>query len=184
MEHPSTHAFGSKIQINRIGTEHRNNRSNEYNLRDKGAEHRDIRFYISVRCTFVNCLWLFILQILRCSAPQIIPFDFSFFPLSPPPGSSRMFTFFILIRSLMFRLNLTPDPAVVWIALTSPDNVSSGALELAIYNLFGQGVVKSSVVPQNRSVSLNISNLSSGFYLAVCKDGEGKVFKGKFVVAR
>ena len=81
-------------------------------------------------------------------------------------------------------IKISPNPAVDWIALTLPDNVSSGNIELAIYNIFGQEVMKTSVVPQNRTVSLNISNLESGFYLAVCKDAKRKVFKGKFIVAR
>jgi hypothetical protein len=81
-------------------------------------------------------------------------------------------------------IKISPNPARNWISLTLPDNVSSGVVELAIYNIFGQEVVKTNAVPQNHSVSLNVSNLSSGFYLAVCKDGKEKVFKGKFVDAR
>jgi len=81
-------------------------------------------------------------------------------------------------------IKISPNPARDWIALTSPDNVSYGGLELDIYNIFGQEVMKVSVVPQNRAVSLKVSNLSSGFYLAVCKDFKRKVFKGKFIVAR
>jgi hypothetical protein len=82
------------------------------------------------------------------------------------------------------KIKISPNPAVDWIALTFPDNVSLGNVEVVIYNLFGQEVMKASVVPQNRTVSLNVSNLSSGFYLAVCKDVKRKVFKGKFIVAR
>lgn len=81
-------------------------------------------------------------------------------------------------------IKISPNPARDWIALTLPDIIPSGNVELGIYNIFGQEVTKTSVVPQNRAVSLNVSNLSSGFYLAVCMDARKKVFKGKFVVVR
>jgi len=81
-------------------------------------------------------------------------------------------------------IKISPNPAGDWIALTLPNNVSSGVVQLVIYNIFGQEVMKSSVVPQNRTVSLNVSNLESGFYLAVCKDTKRKVFMGKFMVAK
>jgi hypothetical protein len=81
-------------------------------------------------------------------------------------------------------IKISPNPARDWIALTLPDVVSSGNIELGIYNIFGQEVMKSSVSPQNRVVSLNVSRLGCGFYLAVCRDTKKKVFKGKFVVSR
>jgi hypothetical protein len=81
-------------------------------------------------------------------------------------------------------IKFSPNPARDWIALSLPDIVSSGVVELAIYNIFGQEVMKSSIFLQSRSVSLNVSNLSSGFYLAVCQDAKRKVFSGKFIVAR
>jgi len=81
-------------------------------------------------------------------------------------------------------IKISPNPGRDWIMLTLPDVVSSGSLELAIYNIFGQEVMKSSVNPQNRSISLNVSNLPLGFYLAVCRDAKRKGFKGKFIVAR
>lgn len=80
-------------------------------------------------------------------------------------------------------LEIWPNPARDWISLRLPDNLSTGAIEVAIYNIFGQEVMKISVNLQNRAVSLNVTNLPSGFYLAVCKDIKRKVFKGKFVVA-
>jgi hypothetical protein len=81
-------------------------------------------------------------------------------------------------------IKISPNPAMDWIALTLPENVSSGGIELVIYNIFGQEVMKRSVSPQNRTVSLNVSDLSPGFYLAVCQDTKRKIFKGKFVVGR
>jgi hypothetical protein len=80
-------------------------------------------------------------------------------------------------------IKIAPNPAREWVALTLPDNVSSGAIDVIIYNIYGQEVRKINVTQQNRSFSLNISSLSSGFYLAVCKDAKKKIFKGKFVVA-
>jgi len=81
-------------------------------------------------------------------------------------------------------LEIWPNPARDWIMLTLPENVSAAVLDLAINNLFGQEVMKSSFIPQNRVTSLNISNLPAGFYLAVCKDSKRKIYKGKFVIAR
>lgn len=81
-------------------------------------------------------------------------------------------------------IKISPNPARDWVSLSLPDNVSSGAIELAIYNIFGQDVMKSNATLQNRAISLNISNLESGFYLATCKDSKKKIFKGKFVVVR
>jgi len=49
---------------------------------------------------------------------------------------------------------------------------------LAIYNIFGQEVTKTTVNLQNRVVSLNVSNLSAGFYLAVCKYAKEKFLEG------
>jgi len=80
--------------------------------------------------------------------------------------------------------DISPNPARDWIALNLPDNVAPGAMELAIYNIYGQEVLKRQAFPQNRSLSLNISHLSSGFYLATCKDAKKQILKGKFVVAR
>jgi hypothetical protein len=80
-------------------------------------------------------------------------------------------------------IKISPNPAKDWITLTLPDIVSSRALELAIFNIFGQEVVETAANLQNRTASLNVSALKSGFYLAVCKDAKGKVFNGKFVVA-
>ncbi len=81
-------------------------------------------------------------------------------------------------------IKFRPNPARDWIALTLPDNFSSGVVDLAIYNIFGQEVMKSKVILQNRMTSLNISNLPAGFYLAVCKDAKNRILKGKFIVGR
>jgi hypothetical protein len=81
-------------------------------------------------------------------------------------------------------IKISPNPAGDWIMLTLPDVVSPGGLNLEIYNIFGQEVMKKRISLQNRSVSINISDLSPGFYFAVCRDAKRKVFKGKFIVAR
>jgi hypothetical protein len=81
-------------------------------------------------------------------------------------------------------IKISPNPARDWITLSMPDNISSGNIEIAIYNIFGQEILKTGVILQNRTASLNVSNLPSGFYLAVCKDLKRQVFKGKFVVVR
>ncbi len=81
-------------------------------------------------------------------------------------------------------IKISPNPAKDWIVLTFPEISLSKETKIVIYSLFCQEVIKSTVVPQNQTVSLNISNLSPGIYLAVCKDSGKKIRKGKFVVAR
>jgi hypothetical protein len=81
-------------------------------------------------------------------------------------------------------IKISPNPAREWIALTLPDNVAPGNIELKIYNNFGQKILNKAVIQGNRMISCNISGFSSGFYLAVCKDSRGKFYKGKFIVGR
>jgi hypothetical protein len=81
-------------------------------------------------------------------------------------------------------LKIYPNPAREWITLTLPDNVAPGRIELKIYNSFGQEVMNKTVIPGNRMLSCSISEFSSGFYLAVCKDSHGRNFKGKFIVGK
>jgi len=78
-------------------------------------------------------------------------------------------------------IKISPNPAKDWIMLSLPDNVSSGTIELAVYNIFGQEVLKREVIPVNRMISLNISSLSSGLYIAVSKDQRKRMLKGKFI---
>jgi len=77
-----------------------------------------------------------------------------------------------------------PNLARDWITLTLPDIVTSGVIDLEIYNIFGQMVMKKEAVPVNKMISLNISYLSSGFYPVICKDSRNNIFKGKFIVGR
>jgi hypothetical protein len=81
-------------------------------------------------------------------------------------------------------IKISPNPARDWIAISFPENVSSGPNEIAIFNLFGQAVIKNKVSPQNNVASLNISNLPPGIYLAKFKDSTNKNLTGKFVVVR
>lgn len=81
-------------------------------------------------------------------------------------------------------IKISPNPARDWIVLTLPDIDTPGAVNLAVYNVFGQEVMKTGATLQNRVISLNVSNLESGFYLAVARDVRNKIFKGKFIVNR
>jgi hypothetical protein len=81
-------------------------------------------------------------------------------------------------------IKISPNPARDWVVLTLPDIKLPGITELKIYNLFGQELMKSNVVPQNKMVSLNISSLPAGVYLATCRDAKNRAVKGKFVVER
>ncbi len=81
-------------------------------------------------------------------------------------------------------IKISPNPARDWIVLTFPDISLQKETDIIIYNIFGQEVMKSSVVPRDRTVFLNISTLSSGIYLATCRDTKNRTIKGKFVVER
>jgi len=81
-------------------------------------------------------------------------------------------------------IKISPNPSRDWIVLTLPDIQFLGKTELTIFNLFGQEVMKKEVSPQNRMVSLNVSGLASGIYLATCQDSRKRLLKGKFVVER
>jgi hypothetical protein len=81
-------------------------------------------------------------------------------------------------------IKISPNPARDWIILTFPDISLAKETDIVMYNLFGQEVMKSSVYPQNRMVSLNVSSLPSGVYLTTCRDAKKRAVKGKFVVER
>ena len=81
-------------------------------------------------------------------------------------------------------IKVWPNPARDWIALTFPDIVAPGEVELVVYNVFGQEALRKEVAPTNRIASLNISSLSSGMYSLRSKDMKNRIFTGKFVVAR
>jgi hypothetical protein len=81
-------------------------------------------------------------------------------------------------------IKISPNPARDWVVLTFPEISLPKETEIAIYNLFGQEVMKSRVFPQNRMVSLNVSSLQSGVYLATCRDAKKRTIKGKFVIER
>jgi hypothetical protein len=81
-------------------------------------------------------------------------------------------------------IKISPNPARTWITLILPDIKFPDEIEISICNLFGQEVMKKEVNQQNRSVSLNISNLSPGLYLLAIKNLEGRVLKGKFEIIR
>ncbi len=81
-------------------------------------------------------------------------------------------------------IKISPNPARDWIILTFPDISLPKETEIIIYNLFGQEVMKSKVSTQNRMVTMNVSSLHSGVYLATCRDAKKRTVKGKFVVER
>ena len=81
-------------------------------------------------------------------------------------------------------IKISPNPARDWISLTFPEIVAPGKVELVLYNVFGQEVLRKGVAPTNRMASLNISSLSSGIYFLRSKDKRNRIMTGKFVVAR
>jgi hypothetical protein len=77
-----------------------------------------------------------------------------------------------------------PNPAREWISLTFPDIIAPGKVELVVFNVFGQEVIKETVIPFNRISSLNISSLSPGIYFVRSQDNRNRILTGKFVVGR
>ena len=81
-------------------------------------------------------------------------------------------------------IKISPNPARDWIMLTFPDNTRDGKMDIAIYNLFGQEVLRKETTSASGMVTLNVSGLSSGLYVVVGIDQRQRILKGKFVVAR
>ncbi len=81
-------------------------------------------------------------------------------------------------------IRISPNPAKDWIVLNLPEGNYSNPVELSIYNLFGQEVKTQLTRAQNHNISLNISDLSPGLYIAVIKGSGSRMMKGKFIVVR
>jgi hypothetical protein len=91
-------------------------------------------------------------------------------------------------------IKIYPNPAREWVALTLPDVVAEGAVDLRIYDIFGreagtQGGREAGkqgggeMVPVNRMILLNVADYPAGMYIAVARDKKGLRYTGKFVVA-
>lgn len=83
-----------------------------------------------------------------------------------------------------YTIKISPNPASEWISTTFPENLAAGKVELFIYDLFGRQVLSEKVYPENRLVSLNVSDLPSGVYLIKGHDSRNQAMKGKFVISR
>jgi hypothetical protein len=92
-------------------------------------------------------------------------------------------------------IKIYPNPARDWVALTLPDVVAGGAIELRVYDIFGReaGTLGGreagkqgggEMVPVNRMILLNVEDYPAGMYIAVAYDRKGRRYTGKFVVAR
>jgi hypothetical protein len=79
-------------------------------------------------------------------------------------------------------MEIWPNPAKEILNFKFSILNSGEAYSIYIYDILGREVMKTTVDPQNRAVSLNVSNLESGFYLAVAKDLRNRIFKGKFII--
>jgi len=87
-------------------------------------------------------------------------------------------------EGMTVRMEVWPNPAREWISLTFPDIIAPGKVELVVFNVFGQEVIKETAMPFNRISSLNISALSPGIYFVRSKDQRNRLYTGKFVVGR
>jgi len=81
-------------------------------------------------------------------------------------------------------IKISPNPARDWIVFTMPEINLSDEIELVIYNIFGQKVMKTRTVLQNHSISMNISNYSPGVYMVSFKEANSRILKGKFLVIK
>jgi len=79
---------------------------------------------------------------------------------------------------------ISPNPATEWIALTFPDIITPGEVELIVYNVIGQEMVRKAFVPVNRQISLDISGFHPGIYLVTGYDSRQRAFQGKFLIHR
>jgi hypothetical protein len=90
-------------------------------------------------------------------------------------------------------IKISPNPARDWVALTLPDVVAGGKVELVVYDVFGREAWRhggmeawrhgsGEVLPVNRSILLNVSGFAPGMYVAVILDQKGRRYTGKFVV--
>lgn len=80
-------------------------------------------------------------------------------------------------------IKFSPDPVSDWMMITFPDNTRDGMMDLVMYDLFRREVMRKEAVSANRMITLEVSGLSCGLYIVVCKDQQNRVVKGKFVVA-
>jgi len=81
-------------------------------------------------------------------------------------------------------IKISPNPAREWIALTLPDNVPQGNIDLVIYNIFGQEEINWKGNIATRIICLDISTLSSGLYFVTGCDRRNHNLKGKFLVGK
>ena len=92
-------------------------------------------------------------------------------------------------------IKISPNPARDWVVLTLPDVLASGAVELLVYDVFGMeawshGGMEAGkrgsgeVLPDDRTILLDVSGFVPGFYIATVTDQKGRRFTGKFMVVK
>ncbi|HOX78988.1 MAG TPA: hypothetical protein PLW31_13230, partial [Bacteroidales bacterium] len=89
-------------------------------------------------------------------------------------------------------VKISPNPAEDWVALTLPDIVAAGKVEIAVYDVFGREVETGrggdkemggqGEVPVNRMVVLDVSGYPLGMYVVVVTDRKGRRYTGKVIV--
>ena len=97
-------------------------------------------------------------------------------------------------------VKISPNPARDWVALTLPDVVAAGKVEVVVYDVFGREVGKgrkgdgengrrgeegkggSRDVPVNRMVVMDVSGYPPGMYVVVVTDQKGRRYSGKMIV--
>ncbi|HPM93670.1 MAG TPA: T9SS type A sorting domain-containing protein [Bacteroidales bacterium] len=89
-------------------------------------------------------------------------------------------------------VKIYPNPARDWVALTLPDVVAEGKVEIAVYDVFGREVETGrggdkemegqGEVPVNRMLVLDVSGYPPGMYVVVVTDRKGRRYTGKVIV--
>jgi hypothetical protein len=94
-------------------------------------------------------------------------------------------------------IQISPNPARDWVALTLPDILANGDVELTVYDVFGrkqggreagghgsgeEGKRGKGENLAGRVISLDVSGFVAGMYIAVVVDRKGRRYSGKFVV--
>jgi hypothetical protein len=78
-------------------------------------------------------------------------------------------------------LYLWPNPTKTIVNCQLSNVDCRGDCSLVIYDIFGREVMKTSIIRQTSTLSINISSLRSGLYIASCRDKHKRLFVGKFI---
>ena len=112
--------------------------------------------------------------------------------INPRADSCRLETDTCLVVSIPEKIPddisvmIFPNPASDWINL----HFTSGGVEwhqnlkMEIYNIVGEKVNETAIIPGSGLFLCNVSSLAEGIYLAIIRDDQRIILSGKFIIAR